>query len=133
MSREYTYLYVADCPPAERDALAEAARECGFDELDELLLREAYLTELDAEAPIWVTDELERAAPGAVFQVWNHHGQSVVRTPELGRYTHPCDADGDPVFSAQEVRALATLTGEHLAIALGDPWYGALEGTRANA
>jgi hypothetical protein len=127
------------CPEDEREAAAAVLNEYGLGE--EWGIGNPYVEELepgtqyvDDQASVGITYELPgkliEAAPGAT---WHGHedpryewlGTLAMYTPELGLYTHDCDAQGNPVFAVQEVRAMLADPDQADRL-LGKPWDDAI-------
>ncbi|WP_026820054.1 DUF3145 family protein [Arthrobacter castelli] len=113
-------LTVFDCPPTQAAAVLDLIDQrdldpeygTGHQRHDQLSLHLAYR---DTEGPCGSADEiatqLQLTAPDASWQVWEDPkyewlGSLCRFTPGLGLWTAPCDADGCPVFTDQQVLTL---------------------------
>lgn len=131
-----TQLTIYECPPEQRPAALAVIAEAylgpewtGGGAATELVLGEQYVDyeaagNLEAE----VADALIDKAPGATFIVWadpkyEYPGELVMYTPELGRFSHTCDAQGTATFAPDEILSLV-----RQAITLPDP----VEAVRGN-
>lgn len=129
-------LTVYDCPPEQRETVLETMRTYGIgdDEGNGDGLRfgvdyHDFEARLDAYAE--VAGVLMTEAPGASFRIWNDPkyewlGGLMLYTPDLGAWGHNCDADGQPVFSVDEVLKIAEMQPDERRRALGLEWSDAL-------
>ena len=135
------------CPEDQREAVREILDEYA-DHLDwtdalpaELSLDRQYTAhEVSLGTAQEITGRLTKAAPGAAFLLWEDPayqwlGDVYAHTPELGTFTAACDADGNPVYTREQIAAMVKeitettlcMTSATLAIELdkrmGGPWF----------
>lgn len=114
---------VHSCPKYQRGALMKAIEDAfEFGPWDEnpsreggeLVLGERYgAEEMSLGAYDWVSDDLEKAAPGAAFTCWSdpkyeYDGGMTMRHPKLGRWTGGCDSMGNPHLDVRVVKDMLT-------------------------
>lgn len=118
--RTYFQLVVADCPRHQAQTVLDIIDEfdlgldsCG--DITELALGEAYTAnEIRCGSTEEIAEQLAETAPNASWECWEDPkyewlGALVRFTPNLGLFTHDCDADGLARFTPKEVASLAVL------------------------
>jgi hypothetical protein len=128
-------LIVYGCPDDQRQAVLDVIQSERLSEdsqptVDELVLGERYgidETQLDRYAEI--AGILMTRAPGATFVIWNDPkyewlGGLMAYAPDLGAWSHDCDAEGTPVFSYQEVVDILKMDRDsgYIRQHIGEPW-----------
>lgn len=97
---------------------------------DQIMLNHLYL---GTSVPCGSADDIGAAlaeeAPGAIWEVWEDPkyewlGDLRRYAPSLGLFKAECGSDGQPLFTATELRDLLAKVrrGDDIARDLGDPW-----------
>lgn len=113
------------------------------DETREMMADEGFETEADGYdlRALWTVDEMsvgsmepiagDLADRGITFEAWEDPkyewlGAYYAHVPGLGMFSHDCDADGRPRFTAEEFAAILTKPEPERLAALGQPWEAAI-------
>ena len=127
-TREAAAAHVASLPGASDDRYS-------VDEVADITLTERYAdSEMSCGSADEHADNLIAAAPGCSFVLWEDPkyewlGSVEAYTPELGRFTAECDANGTPVLTPEAIKAMIDKAAdldalrEAMARATGAAWF----------